>query len=228
MKNILVVEDDLEVSSLVCDVLKDEGFSCQECRTIEEARSILRAKKYDFLIIDVGLPDGSGFDLCRKIREYSHIPILFLTARSHEIDRVVGFEVGGDDYVTKPFSPRELVARIKAIDRRSSKKKRKKQIPKRTELPFHVDDQRHKIKYHDQVLNLSLNEFLILKILIEHPGWVFTREKLMKMAWKDPQSSDVRTVDTHIKTIRAKLKAITPDLDPIITSRGVGYSLKEK
>ena len=178
-------------------------------------------------MLDVGLPDGTGFDFCKTIRTRSAVPIIFLTARNTELDRVLGLELGGDDYLVKPFSPRELTARVKAILRRANG------IPAAptgtTDKPKEslvVDDERCVITYRETPLDLTRYEFRLLKVLAARPGRVFSREQLMQAAWEDPGSALDRTVDAHIKSLRAKLRAITPDSDPIQTHRGMGYSLQ--
>ena len=228
IKSVLIVEDEAAIASLIHDTLKLEGFSCTICATAAETRTVLQQNEFDLIILDIGLPDGNGFDLCKEIRKYSDIPIVFLTGRGEEIDRVLGLEIGGDDYITKPFSPRELVARIKAIERRIPDSDRKHAQNWGKNSSFQIDVQRQAIRYFDMELKLSRYEYLILKILISHPGWLFSREKLMSLAWPDPQASDIRTIDAHIKSIRAKLNAVKPGQEPIVTRRGVGYSLKEE
>jgi two-component system catabolic regulation response regulator CreB len=178
------------------------------------------------IILDIGLPDINGLELFKQIRKVSPLPVIFLTARSEEIDRVLGLELGADDYVTKPFSPRELTARVKAVLRRSGTAP-PPHIPQNPDSPFSVDEGRRKISYCGQVLELSRYEFNILKTFIRRPGQVFTRDHLMELVWDEPESSMDRTVDAHIKNIRNKLKKIKPGIDPIVTHRGIGYSLKE-
>jgi two-component system catabolic regulation response regulator CreB len=151
------------------------------------------------------------------------VPIIFLTARSEEIDRLIGFELGADDYVLKPFSPRELVARVK-VRLRSRVEESKPSSPS---TEFVVNDDRHLIHFRGESLKLTRYEFRLLKLLIARPGQVFSREQLMNRVWDAPDSSLERTVDAHIKTIRAKLKAIAPEIEPIETVRGVGYCLKD-
>ena len=225
-ERILVVEDEPAIADNITYALETEGFDAAWVSTGEDALLALRNKGADLIVLDVGLPDRNGFDLCREIRKTSAVPIIFLTARSDEIDRVVGLEIGGDDYVPKPFSPRELAARVKAVLRRTvSKDDTRTTAP--ANVPFEVDKQRMRIAYFGHALELSRYEFGILDVLVRRPGWVYSRDQLMEMVWEEPAASTDRTVDTHVKTIRAKLRAVKPDLDPIHTHRGVGYSLKE-
>jgi two-component system catabolic regulation response regulator CreB len=167
-----------------------------------------------------------GFELCREIRKTSRVPILFLTARAGEVDRVVGLEIGADDYLVKPFSPRELTARIKAILRRVQPAEEKKQTASLSKGSFFLDEAAQKILYNEKPLPLSKYEFHLLKALLSRPGQVYSREKLMEMAWESPESSQERTVDAHIKSIRKKLKAAGVKKDPLRTHRGFGYSLE--
>jgi two-component system, OmpR family, catabolic regulation response regulator CreB len=225
-QKILVVEDEPAIADTITYALQTEGFEVVWCSTGEEALRVLGEDGVSLIVLDVGLPDVNGFDLCKEIRKTSAIPIIFLTARSDEIDRVVGLEIGGDDYVAKPFSPRELAARVKAVLRRSPTPENEEEAL-RGDSPFVIDKQRMKMSYFGKPLDLSRYEFKILEVLLRRPGWVYSREKLMDMVWEQPEASMDRTVDTHVKTIRAKLREVNPDSDPIQTHRGVGYSLKE-
>jgi two-component system, OmpR family, catabolic regulation response regulator CreB len=162
--------------------------------------------------------------ICKKIRKSSSVPILFLTARSDEVDKIVGFELGADDYLTKPFSTRELTARVKAILKRANPETNARVSDHGV---FKVDHEKFKITVDGHLLELSRYEFKILEVLVRRPGVVFSRTQLMEMVWEDPSMSLERTVDTHIKSIRAKLKEVRPDLNLIETHRGLGYSLKE-
>ena len=168
-----------------------------------------------------------GFALAREIRKTGDLPIIFLTARSSEVDRVVGLELGADDYVSKPFSPRELSARVKAVLRRSAAHRTAASPTPSSSRVFQIDEDRYRISFKEQLLDLSKYEFKLLKVLIDSPGRVFTREHLMALCWEEPEMSLERTVDAHIKNIRAKLRAVDPDLEVIITQRGIGYSLRE-
>jgi two-component system catabolic regulation response regulator CreB len=195
------------------------------CTTLQEARDRLRAGTVHLIILDVGLPDGNGFDFCKEVRRDTPIPIIFLTARASEIDRVVGLEIGADDYVVKPFSPRELCARVRAVLRRAASSSSSEAEP--PAAGFTLDPERMRIHYQDKPLDLSRYEYRLLELLISHPGRVYTRDQLMERVWEEPGSSLDRTVDTHIKTLRAKLRAVDAEADPIQTHRGIGYSLKE-
>jgi two-component system catabolic regulation response regulator CreB len=222
---ILIIEDESSIAENITYALSTEGHESLWCETGKDALERFASEDVGFIILDVGLPDTNGFDLMREIRKKSATPVLFLTARGSEIDRVVGLELGADDYMIKPFSPRELVARVRAILRRTSPSPQKSVLPSAAPGPFLVDEQRCAVFYHGEDLDLSRYEYRLLKALVEHPGRVFSRQQLMDQAWEDPDMSLERTVDTHIKTIRRKLKALRPEEDPITTHRGFGYSL---
>lgn len=223
-KNILVIEDEFSIADNVCYSLKQEGFNPTWVSLGNEGVELHKSEQtpFDLIILDVGLPDISGFEVCKAIREFSDTPIIFLTARSEEIDRVVGLEIGGDDYVVKPFSNRELVARVKVI----LKRMKSQSLYKEASNLFIIDESKQQIHFTDKLLSVTSYEFGILKALIEQPERVYTREQLMDKVWNTPEESFDRVIDTHIKTIRAKLREINPTYNPIITHRGVGYSIK--
>jgi two-component system catabolic regulation response regulator CreB len=236
---ILVVEDEPAIADTITYALQTEGYEVEWCATAREAARRFEAAGCDLIVLDVGLPDGSGFDWCREVRRHSAVPIIFLTARANEIDRVVGLEIGGDDYIPKPFSPRELAARVRAVLRRAHSAEAKPSgTADRFDLsdaarnpvrfPFCIDAERMRITYFGRPVELSRYEYRLLEVLIRRPGRVYSREKLMELAWDAPESSTDRTVDAHIKTLRAKLRQMKPDIDPILTHRGVGYSLKDE
>lgn len=233
MKKILLVEDETAIADTVIYALETEGFNVKWHTLGQDALADLQqADDYVLIILDVGLPDANGFDICKQIRHFSDIPIIFLTARNEEIDRIVGLEIGADDYVTKPFSPRELSTRVKVILKRinhssqqtpaQSTDKIHDSIPAKT---FVVDQQRAVISYLGQSLDLTRYEFLILKKLLQQPERVFSREQIISEVWSEPHASMDRAVDTHIKTLRQKLKQVKSDSDPIKTHRGLGYSI---
>ncbi|MDR1282146.1 MAG: two-component system response regulator CreB [Opitutaceae bacterium] len=240
---ILIIEDEPAIADTLLYALSSEGFRPQWAATGQDARAGLAREPFALVILDVGLPDISGFELCKQIRQVSPVPILFLTARNGEIDRVVGLEIGGDDYVTKPFSPREVAARVKAILRRSvaapaSPLPSPPSPPAMPAMPatggasdgpagFTVDEARFCIRFHGTPLELTRIEFRLLKVLLSQPGRVFSREQLLAAAWDEPEASLDRTVDAHVKSLRFKLRAVRSDADPIQTHRGLGYSLRE-
>ena len=226
---ILIVEDEPGIADTIQYALRTDGFEPAWCATGEEALARAKESAPALVILDVGLPDASGFEIFKRLRETSDVPVVFLTARSDEIDRVVGLELGADDYIAKPFSPRELVARVRSILRRSQ---RATTAPTTagtpsSASPISVDDGRMQVRYYGRALELSRYEFGLLKTLASRPGHVFTREALLDRVWGDDSDSMDRTVDAHVKTLRAKMKAIAPLHDPIRTLRGSGYALAE-
>jgi len=223
---ILIVEDEPSICENVVYALEADGFAVSTAATGRAALDLMNAQEFSLVILDVGLPDMTGFEVCREIRKTRALPVLFLTARSSEVDRVVGLEIGGDDYVVKPFSPRELVARVRAILRRVSAVPLPAQRPDTT-VPLVIDDVRCQAIYFGTALNLSRYEFRMLKAFAAHPGRVFSREQLMDHASEEPDASMERTVDTHVKTLRARMRGVRTGLDPIVTHRGMGYSLLE-
>jgi two-component system catabolic regulation response regulator CreB len=220
---ILIVEDEPAISEAIQYALETDGFETHCLSAGTPVHSFLDENSMDLIVLDIGLPDISGVELCKEIRKNHALPIIFLTARANEIDQVVGLEIGADDYVVKPFSPRELSARIKAVLRRTQKPSALE--PARQ--AFGIDETRRRISYFGTPVELSRYEYNLLKVLILRPGHVLSRDRLMDLAWEEPEASMDRTVDAHIKIIRAKLRAIKPEIDPITTHRGVGYSLKE-
>lgn len=227
---VLVVEDEPAIAETIVYALESDGFQVVHAGTGREGLAALKDANPRFVVLDVGLPDITGFDVCREIRKESEVPILFLTARENEIDRVVGLELGADDYVVKPFSPRELTARIHAILRRFE---RGSSGPEITEErgnvccgPLTLVLDQYRGTCQDADLGLSRYEFGMLKVFMENPERVFSRDQLMDLVWDEPEAASDRTVDAHIKTLRKKLHEVDPDFDPIVTHRGLGYSFK--
>ncbi len=223
---VLLVEDESSIADNVVYVLKTEGFEPLWTRLGQEALALLRQRPVDLVLLDIGLPDGSGIEFCKEIRSFSQVPVVFLTSRATEIDKVVGLEIGADDYVVKPFSPRELVARVKAILKRT----RPATSPQPALITscgrLVIDVARAKITFAGGPLDLTRYEYLLLQFLIAHPERVFSRAQLLEQVWGSAETSLERTVDAHIKAIRAKLREIASEPDPIETHRGLGYSLK--
>ena len=244
---VLVVEDEPGIADTIHYALASDGFEPLGCASGADAISQFTLHCPALAILDVGLPDMNGFELFRRLQALPGgrgVPMLFLTARSSEIDRVVGLELGADDYIAKPFSPRELVARVRTILRRSARGQTVAYEEKTTPALVHqalaainseamvhgaltLDEERRLIRYHGQALELSRYEYGLLAALMQRPGRVFTRDELLERVWDDPGESFDRTVDAHIKTLRAKLRAVREDEDPIRTLRGVGYALRE-
>jgi two-component system catabolic regulation response regulator CreB len=223
---ILIVEDEPSITENIVYALESDGFAVTTAATGRDALEKAAAQAFQLIILDVGLPDITGFEVCQTLRRTQTLPILFLTARSSEVDRVVGLEIGGDDYVVKPFSPRELAARVRAILRRVSN------VPlppagSAQALPLVIDEVRCQAVYFGTSLALTRYEFRMLQAFAAHPGRVFTREQLMEASSEEPDASMERTIDTHIKTLRSRMRAVKGGIDPIVTHRGIGYSLLE-
>lgn len=235
-KRILLIEDEPAIADTLTYALATDGFEPVWCATGEAALAALRQSAFALAILDVGLPDRDGFSLFREIDRQWSLPVIFLTARTAEIDRVVGLELGADDYISKPFSPREVCARVRTVLRRANRGDAPADA-RGTPAPspasnargeFAIDEERKSISFRGLPLELSRIEYRLLKVLAERPGRVYSRNELMEQAWEHPDVSLDRTVDAHIKQLRAKLRAIAPDSDPIQTHRGLGYSLKER
>jgi two-component system catabolic regulation response regulator CreB len=223
VQTILLIEDEAAIADTVVYALKSEGFATEWFTLGGEGMAWLQQHPdAALLILDVGLPDGNGFEFCKTIRRFSDIPIIFLTARNDEVDRIVGLEIGADDYVGKPFSPRELAARVKAILKRTHATAGSVE---RGESDFIIDSARARICFYEQWLDLTRYEFLLLKTLLQQPERIFSRPQIMDQVWRDSEESLERVVDTHIKTLRAKLRAVHDGDDPIKTHRGMGYSI---
>jgi two-component system catabolic regulation response regulator CreB len=228
---ILVVEDEPGIADTIRYALASDGFEPLWCATGEAALAAIQTNTIALAILDVGLPDINGFDLFKRLQKIRDTPTVFLTARSDEIDRVVGLELGADDYILKPFSPRELVARVRTVLRRSQRAT-SAQVEASTSSasaikPLELDLERRRIRYYGRALDLSRYEYGILATLIARPGRVFTRDELLAKVWDGDSDSYDRTVDAHVKTLRAKLKAVAADVEAIVTHRGTGYALAE-
>jgi two-component system catabolic regulation response regulator CreB len=225
---ILIVDDEPAIADTLAYALSANGYACDHCTLGREALARAQAEDYALIVLDIGLPDISGFDVCRELRRVTNVPVIFLTAHSDEVDRIVGLELGADDYVAKPFSPRELVSRVRAILRRASAGGNPETPPSSSAAPvrlFQVDAEGMRIACKGQWLTLTRYEYLLLACLLERPGRVMSRAALMDQVWTDAEETEERTVDTHIKTLRAKLRAVLPERDPIVTHRGLGYSI---
>ena len=221
MPTILIAEDETAIAETVLYALRADGYAAEHVLLGGAVLPRLRRGGVDLVILDVGLPDRNGFDVCRELRAESEVPVLFLTARDGEADRVLGLELGGDDYVTKPFSPRELVARVRARLRRSAPLDGGWRRLGR----FDLDATGHRIRFDGVLLELTRYESGLLETLLARPGAVLERGKLMDRVWGDALDTGERTVDTHVKTLRAKVRAVAPDADPIRTVRGLGYAI---
>ena len=224
-QHILLLEDEPAIADTLLYALRGESFEVTHVRLVSEALAAFRAKPPDLAILDVGLPDGNGFDVWRAIRKTSGLPIVFLTARGEEIDRILGLELGADDYVTKPFSPREVCARVKAILRRSAGNGSAPAGPV-AEGGLQLDEAAQRIRCGGEPLALTRYEYGLLATLLKRPQRIFSRAELMDLVWGDAPDTSERTVDAHIKLLRAKLRAGGLEADLIQTHRNMGYSLQ--
>ncbi len=239
MPHILIVEDETAIADTLIYALTADGHSTHWTTLAGEAIAYLQDQGADLVIMDVGLPDQNGFEACKRLRLFSEVPVLFLTARGSEVDRVVGLEIGADDYVVKPFSPREVAARIRGILKRTGHSKaggaqlnselnralnRESNGASPADTEFVVDTNRQQISFAGQALSLTRFEFEILACLVRQPERVFSREQLLQAAGISSYAGYERNIDSHIKSLRAKLRQVDADREPIRTNRGFGYS----
>jgi two-component system, OmpR family, catabolic regulation response regulator CreB len=226
MPHIVILEDEPSIAESLVFVLQAEGFSTHWESLAGKALTYIKEQSVDLIIMDVGLPDMTGFEACKQVRKFSEVPVMFLTARGDELDRVVGLEIGADDYVVKPFSPREVAARVKAILKRVRPivAATESLLPSERSREFVIDLERKTIHYQQQLLQLTRFEFCLLQALIEQPGRVFSRDQLLSAVGVTADAGYDRSIDGHIKTLRAKLRAVNTAADPIKTQRGFGYS----
>ncbi len=218
---ILIVDDEKNIVELIKFHLKKENYRVIEAYKGKDAIDLFKKEKPDLIILDVMLPDMGGFEVCKNIRKESKVPIIMLTAKGEEIDKILGFELGADDYITKPFSPRELLARIKAILKRT---RTTNVDTNQIQLgPFKVNVNRREIYKNDVLLELKPKEFDLLKLFIMNPGRVFTRQYLLEQIWGYDYLGDTRTVDVHIRRLRQKIEDNAKNATYIKTIHGVGY-----
>ena len=223
-RHILIVEDEEKIASLLSDYLKKSGFRTSTQNNGDSVIAQIKKDPPDLVLLDIMLPGKDGMELCREIRQFSMVPIIMITARVEEIDRLLGLELGADDYICKPFSPREVVARVKAIFRRLHA-----QIPAHSLVigSISLDNETHQVMIDKQLLNLTPIEFGLLKIMMSHPNRVFSRNELInRIQGYDFEGYD-RTIDTHIKNLRKKIAIALPGQKIISTVYGVGYKFKE-
>jgi two-component system response regulator BaeR len=222
--SILIVEDEAKIASLLSDYLeKVGGYQTHWVARGDEAMQAFKDHQPDLVLLDLMLPGMDGLEVCKAIRSNSQVPIIMVTALVEEIDRLLGLELGADDYICKPFSPREVVARVKAVLRRANCVEGEATVP-----GLQIDQQKHIASIDDKQLKLSPVEFALLTWLSEHPGQVFSRDQLMTAIYSDYRIVSDRTVDTHVKNLRRKLSDASPDADLIESIYGVGYRLVQK
>ncbi|WP_437849771.1 response regulator [Sorangium sp. So ce363] len=226
-KHILVVDDEARIREVLLYALQKEGYAVTAVADGRAAVEAAGAGTVDLVVLDVMLPELDGLEVCRRLRAGSRTPILFLSARADEVDRIVGLELGGDDYLTKPFSPRELVARVRALLRRTEAPPPAPAEARAAVLrhgPIEVDTERHEARYLGQPVSLTATELGVLGALLERPGVVLSRGQLMQRAYRYDNLITERTIDTHVRRIRAKFRVLGGD--PIATVHGVGYKLQ--
>ena len=221
MQHILIVEDDRTIAESITFILEQDSFSCQWFDNGGDALDYVENNAVDLMLLDVGLPDMSGFDVLRKVRIESDLPVVIISARDDESDQVLALAgLGANGYIPKPFSPRLVVAHVRAQLRR-------KRTDNNPESKFSINQAMQKVMFHNQELTLTPAEFKILSHMIKHPNQVHTREYLKSIIWDRPHGSDIKVINTHIKSIRKRLHEIDEMSDPIETHRGIGYSLIE-
>src|SRR5215469_5149613 len=222
-KRIAIVEDEAELAALIEYNLGRQGFQTQVLNGSKGTLKSLEHTRPDLIVLDVMLPEMDGFDLCRLIRQspvLARTPVLFLTARSDEVDRVLGLEIGGDDYMTKPFSPRELIARVKAHLRREDRDHE----PEIVEIgPFRLDRTGRRVFQSDRLLDLTSTEFNLLEFFLTHPGRAYSRDQLLDAVWGEQRFVTPRTVDVHVRRLREQIEEKPDDPKYIVTVRGFGY-----
>jgi two-component system, OmpR family, alkaline phosphatase synthesis response regulator PhoP len=220
-QTVLVVEDETSIASFVALYLKNAGYRIQTAGTGREALERVAAEKPSLIVLDLMLPDVDGLEVCRRIRQTSDVPILMLTARDEDVDKIIGLEVGADDYLTKPFNPRELVARVKSILRRTVPERREAQTKQIKHGDLEIDVGRREVLVSGTEVQLAPKEFDLLWELLDHRGLVLTRDQLLERVWGYTFAGDTRTVDVHVRQLRRKLG----EASPIVTVWGVGYKV---
>lgn len=221
VQRVLVVEDEESIASFVAMYLKKGGFAVSVAGTGAEALAKAIAESPSLIILDLALPDVDGIDVCRRLRQRSDVPILMLTARDDDVDKIIGLEVGADDYLTKPFNPRELVARVKSILRRAAPSRRAVESAALSHGELTIDSGRREVTVGETEFQLAPKEFDLLWELLDHRGLVLTRDQLLERVWGYTFAGDTRTVDVHVRQLRRKLG----DACPIVTVWGVGYKV---
>lgn len=223
---ILVVDDEKLLVKGIKFNLENEGYDVDAAYDGEAALNMARTNEYDLLILDIMMPKLSGVDVCMKVREFSTVPIIMLTAKSEDSDKLVGFESGADDYVTKPFNILELKARIRALLRRAAISDQKTESNKVTVRDITIDVDRHTVEKNDSFIELTGKEFDLIELLAKNPGRVYSRENLLNIIWGFDYQGDIRTVDVHVHRLRDKLEDNPSDPSLILTRWGVGYYIK--
>jgi DNA-binding response OmpR family regulator len=220
-QSVLVVEDESSIASFVALYLKNAGYTVKTAASGGEALKQVGADQPSLVVLDLNLPDIDGIEVCRRIRKSADVPIIMLTARDEDVDKIIGLEVGADDYLTKPFNPRELVARVKSVLRRAAPDRKNLESAQIQHGDLAVDAGRREVHVGDQEIQLAPKEFDLLWELLDHRGLVLTRDQLLERVWGYTFAGDTRTVDVHVRQLRRKLG----DASPIVTVWGVGYKV---
>ena len=223
-KKILVADDEKSIANIIAYNLKKENYEVCCAYDGQEAWNLFKQQKFDLVMLDVMMPGLSGFEICKKIRNISQVPVIFLTAKAEEIDKVEGFEIGADDYVTKPFGVNELVARVKAHLKRTKDPELNMVIAGKIKIDF----ARYEVFRNDTLIHLTPKEFDLIKFLVTHEGQIFSREELLKSVWEYEYSGDARTVDVTVRRLRMKIEESPDNPEIILTKRGVGYYFESR
>ena len=228
MARILVVDDEKIIVKGLKFSLEQEGYEVDCAYDGEEAVALAKQKEYDAMLLDVMLPKYNGYEVCNMVREFSQVPILMLTAKNDDIDKIMGFEYGADDYITKPFNILEVKARVRAIIRRSknSEKQESKVIPEGVTEGIVIDSESRTVKIDGVEINLTAREFDILELMVNNPNKVYSRENLLQIVWGYDYPGDVRTVDVHVRRLREKIEPNPGEPKYVQTKWGIGYFYK--
>ncbi|TEW52788.1 response regulator [Psychromonas algicola] len=227
-QTILIVEDEAHIAEVLIAYCENNGYLTQHLNRGKDVTNFIKENKVDLMLLDLMLPDIDGLEICKQIRVFSQMPIIMLTAKSEEIDKLLGLEFGADDYICKPFSPREVIARIKSVLRRAinnSTEIDQTQLIKHSEFEMKIAE--HEVTFQGQFLDLTPREFLILQLFLENSGRVFSRDEILAYAYSDTLEISDRNIDTHIKNIRKKINQIDDKVDPIRSVYGIGYKFNK-
>ena len=222
-EKILVVDDETAISDIIKFNFEKEGYVIDTANNGKSAIALVEKNNYDLILLDIMMPKLNGFETLREIRKSSDVPVIMLTAREDEVDKVLGLELGADDYVVKPFSMRELIARVKAVLRRFDVHEKKEDVKILNAMDLEIDLNKYQVSRNGEIIELTLREFELLKFLASHPGKVFSREELLQEVWEYEYYGDIRTVDVTVRRLREKIEDENKSFKYIKTKRGVGY-----
>ncbi|CAM2992335.1 response regulator [Vibrio rarus] len=229
--HILIVEDEEYITEVLIAYCQNSGFEVTHLASGAKVVETVKSHTFDLILLDLMLPDMDGIEICKQVRQFSQLPIIMVTAKSEEIDRLIGLELGADDYICKPFSPREVIARIKTVLRRTQVITPNQTAKPSTELvlgQFVLKPDEYEARFGGNFLDLTPKEFMLLKILVEHPGRVYSRDDILNALYSDLADVSDRNIDTHIKNIRKKIHAVARTANPIRSVYGVGYKLQHE